>query len=506
MAGWAATLFVTIITPMKRRHGWIPNVLLWFGLIAVGACSGDARTGEVVLTRIERVENGLLPAVVVRGDELTQNSIWEVMERYHVPGVSVAVINDGELEWSKAYGVREVGGTPVDTATLFLAGHIGHGVATVAALRLVEEGSLSVEQNVNDHLASWEVPDNEFTLSEKVTVRRILSHTSRLSVPTLRGYSTEDLIPTLAQILDSVPPAKNQPVRVLEVPGSRQRYSLGGYVVLQQLLEDITGLPYADFVRTTVLTPLGMERSFHAQPLTETLAANAASGYERTNERVQGRWRVYPELAALGMWTTPTDVARLALELQRSVSGEPDVIISQSSVEEMLSQHTEDRGLGFEVGGEGDWRFFRLEGHGNNYLSELYAYASNGMGAVVMTNSSNGEGVKAHLLRAIAAEYGWPDYVPEEVDVVQLPDEALEELEGRYRFRGRDRVLVVEQGRLLQRSEGDREEELLSLSEDMLVSISFGYRYAIDRDTEGSITGLTLVLQGTRLFTYERVD
>ena len=476
------------------------------GSIAVSACSGGPRTSDAILQRIERIENGMLPAVGVRGEELPRTTIWDVMDRFHVPGVSVAVINDGRLEWAKGYGAKEVRGTPVDTATLFLAGHIGQSVAAVVALKLVEDGLIGLDQNVNDHLASWQVPDNEFTTTEKVTLRRILSHTSGLSVTSVLGYSIEDALPTLEQILDSIAPATNPPIRVLYTPGSQQRYSHGGYVVLQQLFEDIMGSPYADFVHTNVLAPFGMERSFHSQPLTATLAANAASGYKPNNEQVPGRWRVYPELAALGMWTTPSDLARLTLELQRLYAGESNAVISQVLVEEMLSQQFENRGLGFEVGGEGEWRFFKLEGHGNNYLSEMYAYVSRGMGAVVMTNSSNGEAVKLHSLRAIATEYGWPDYVPEEIDVVQLPVDVLEELEGRYRFRGRDRVLIVKQGRIFQHSEGRREEELLALSEDQLVSISFGYRYGIDRDVTGSITGLTLILHDRRLFTYERVD
>jgi CubicO group peptidase (beta-lactamase class C family) len=482
----------------------LEKIALAVTCIAATACSTDRRTSENILVRIDRIENGLLPAVAVRGEEMSRNSIWEAMERYQVPGVSVAVINQGKLEWAKGYGVRELGDGPVDTATLFLAGHIGQGVAALITLTLVDQGLLSIDQDVNDYLASWGVPDNEFTESQKVTLRRILSHTSGLSVPSLRGYSIEDTLPTLTQILDSVPPAKNQAIRVLDVPGSRERYSLGGYVVLQQLLEDVTGSSYADLARTRVFAPLGMERSFHSQPLTEGLAANAASGYETTNERVQGRWRVYPELAALGMWTTPSDLARLAIELQRTFCGESGVVISESAAKEMLSQQYERRGLGFEVGGEGEWRSFRLEGHGNNYLSELFAYTSKGMGAVVMTNSSNGEGLKADVLRAIAAEYGWPDYLPEEVEPVQLSETDLHELEGRYRFRGRDRVLEVERGRIWQ-VQGDRREELLALSDDELISISFGYRYAIDRDDAGAITGLTLVLQGTRLFTYGRV-
>jgi CubicO group peptidase (beta-lactamase class C family) len=475
------------------------------GMAAASVCSGCVTATVSARQRIERVESGLLPAVVVRGQEPPRATIRAVMERYHVPGVSVAVINNGRLEWARAYGVNEIEGMPVDTATLFLAGQVGQGVATVAALKLVDEGLLDLDQNVNARLTSWQVPDNDFTTTEKVTLRRILSHTSGLSLPSLPGYSTADTLPTLRQVLDSIAPARSQPIRVLDTPGSRQRYSLGGYVVLQQLLEDVAAMPYADYVRTTVLSPLGMGRSSHTQPLTATPAANAATGHEPTNERVPGRWRVYPELAALGMWTTPSDLARLTIELQRSFSGGSNRVLSRAAVEGMLSPQSENRGLGFEVGGQAEWRFFRLEGHGNNYLSELFAYVSRGRGAVVMTNSSNGEGVKAHILRAIAAEYGWPDFVPEEVVVARLSEEVLEGLEGRYTFRGRDRVLVVEEGRILQRSEGGVEEELLPLSEDLLVSVSFGYRYAVDRGVNGSVTGLTLILNGTRRFTYERI-
>jgi len=318
------------------------------------------------------------------------------------------------------------------------------------------------------------------------------------------GYLPSDPIPTILQVLDGQAPATNEPIRVTAIPGSGQQYSLGGYVVLQQLVEDVTGVPYAEFIQSAVFSPLGMLRSFHTQPLREDLTSNAATGHEATNGQVPGRWRVYPELAALGMWTTPSDLATLIVELQRACAGESGRIISQTLAEEMLSQQFENRGLGVEVGGDEDWRFFRLEGHGNNYLSEMFAYVSRGMGAVVMTNSSNGEAVKAHIMRAIATEYGWPDLLPEEVEAVSLSVENLRGLEGTYSFRGRDRVLRVENGRLLQSSEGGPDQELRALSDDVLVSLTFGYRYAIDRNEAGAITGLTLILDETRLFTYEK--
>jgi len=471
---------------------------------AAVACSGCAPATASLGRRIERIENGLPPAVVARGQEPPRSTIQAVMERYGVPGVSIAVINDGRLEWARAYGVREVGGAPVDTATLFFAGHIGQGVAALAALRLVDEGLIGLDENANGRLRTWRVPDNEFTGTEKVTLRRILSHTSGLSLTSLTGYSTTDTLPNLTQVLDGIPPARSQPVRVLGTPGSQERYSLGGYVVLQQLLEDVTVTPYADLARSTVLAPLGMARTSHTEPLAPALAGNAASAYDTEGRMVPGRWRVFPELAALGMWTTPSDLARLAVELQRSHSGESNRVLSRAAVETMLSRQSGSHGLGFDVGGQGEWRFFRLEGHGNNYLSDLFAYVSRGRGAVVMTNSSNGEAVKAAILRGIAAEYGWPDLVPEEVEVARLSEEVLGGLVGRYSFRGRDWLLVLEDGRILRRGDGPVAEELLPLSADSLVSVSFGYRLAVNRSASGAVTGLTFVLNGVPLFTYQK--
>lgn len=121
-----------------------------------------------------------------------------------------------------------------------------------------------------------------------------------------------------------------------------------------------------------------------------------------------------------------------------------------------------------------------------------------------MTNSSNGEAVRAHVLRAVAVEYGWPDLLPEEVDAATMTADALEELAGTYSFRGRDRVLRVENGLLVQSSEGSPDQLILPLSDSLLISSTFGYRYIVERDDAGDVVGLTLILSGARLFTYEK--
>jgi CubicO group peptidase (beta-lactamase class C family) len=466
----------------------------------------SAVADRAVGQRIERFENGMLPAVRVKGADPSPSTIWEIMDRYHVPGVSVAVVNNGRLEWAKGYGVVAVGGTEVDTETLFLAGHISQGVAATAALKLVERGLIGLDEDVNNKMTSWSVAENEFTANQKVTLRGILSHTSGLNVPTSLGYLSGEALPGLPQVLEGEPPAQNEPIRVAATPGQQVRYSLGGYVVLQQLLEDMTASPYAEFARTTVLAPLGMERSFHAQPLPEHLATHAAVGHEPTNEEVPGRSRVYPAQAALGMWTTPSDLARLVSELQRSYLGESQSIIARESAEQMFTPQMDDRGLGFIVGGSHEWRSFSLEGHGNNYLCDLFGYVSQGMGAVVMTNSSNGEWVKSQVIRAIAAEYDWPDFRQSEIELAQLSDEAAAELLGRYSFRETERILTREDGRLLFGREGGIAQQLLPVSEDLFVEPVFGHHWGVERDATGSVSGITLILNGARLFTYVRVD
>jgi CubicO group peptidase (beta-lactamase class C family) len=329
------------------------------------------------------------------------------------------------------------------------------------------------------------------------------------------GYLSSDDVPTLLQVLAGEPPATNAPIEVVPPVPNRPPYSVGGFVVLQQLIEDLTGQPYAEYIHDTILDRAGMEWSNHSQPLTEEIAARAASGYEPDGTMVPGRWRIYPELAAAGMWTTPSDLARLVLAMQYALAGgsrrdELTMTLSSELMAEVVKEQAPGRGLGFEIGGQGEGQFFRLEGHGNNYLSELFAYVSEGRGAVVMTNSSRGEILKAHVLRSIAVEYGWPDLLPEEVDRITPPSESLQEIEGRYSLRTSTEWIVrLDGNRLLLETAsagGETAVELVPITEDLFVQTAFGTRYRVERGADGLVTGLTLILNGRDLFTIEKVD
>ena len=195
--------------------------------------------------RIERVEKGFHPILLDRNESPFELTVQKLMQMYRVPGLSVAVIDNFKIVWAKGYGVTEAGTmTSVTTDTLFQAGSVSKPVAAVGALHLAEQRKLSLDEDVNSRLVSWKVPENNFTKNEKVTLRRILSHSAGLTVHGFNGYDIDESIPTLLQILNGEPPANNQPIRVDSVPGTRWRYSGGGTLIAQQLMIDVTGRPF----------------------------------------------------------------------------------------------------------------------------------------------------------------------------------------------------------------------------------------------------------------------
>jgi CubicO group peptidase (beta-lactamase class C family) len=394
--------------------------------------AGQQGGGAAIDARIARVEHGLLRGIVITGEPQSGMRLADRMAFYATPGVSVAVINDGAIEWARGYGVVEAGdSTPVTLHTRFQAASISKPVASLAALLLASQGRLSLDEPVNARLVSWKVPDNEFTAKAPVTLRRLLSHTAGLTVHGFGGYPAGSPVPTLTQVLDGAKPANSAAVRVDVLPGSIYRYSGGGYTVVQQLLSDVTGKPFPALMSELVLGPLAMADSTYEQPLPEALRKEAASGHRGNGKSVPGRYHTYPEMAAAGLWTTPTDLAKFALELQRAREGASRVIPA-ATAREMTTSVMDDYGLGLGVSGTGAAASFGHGGSNAGFRCHMVAFFSGGTGAVVMTNGDRGGPLAAEILRAIAHEYGWPAFQPKEKQVVQLDAKALSAFEGRY--------------------------------------------------------------------------
>ena len=215
---------------------------------------------------------------------------------------------------------------------LFQAGSISKPVAATAAMKLVEEGKLALDQNINTFLTTWKVPENEFTKDKKVTLREIMSHSAGVTVHGFPGYAAGDPVPTLVQILDGVKPANTPPIRVDVVPGSIWRYSGGGYTIMQLAMTDVTHEPFPEIMRNTVLIKAGMRDSTYENPLPSRLSGVAATGYRSDGTPVPGRYHTYPEMAAAGLWTTASDLARFGIEIQKSREGRSNRILKQATV------------------------------------------------------------------------------------------------------------------------------------------------------------------------------
>lgn len=435
---------------------------------AIGALAADAGAqspgappadAQEVAARIRRVEEGLLPLNVIAGRPLPAMSLAERMQFFRVPGVSIAVVNQGRIEWARGYGVAEAGSDrAVDTATLFQAASISKPVATLAALRLVEDGTLALDEDVNTRLTTWRVPESELARDSLVTLRRIFSHTAGLTVHGFRGYARGERVPTTVQVLEGTTPANSAPVRVDVVPGTLHRYSGGGFTVAQLLMSDVTGMPFERLMHDLVLAPLGMNHSTYAQPLPDSLAARAAAAHRQDGIAIGGAWHTYPEQAAAGLWTTPMDLARVIIAVQRYVSGEEGGVISPAMARQMLTRQAGSYGIGFGLEGDGSARIFAHGGSNVGFRAFLVGFVETGQGAVVMTNGDLGSPLLQEVLRSIAQEYGWEQFKPVEKTVVAVDSAHLAELAGRYRVEapGQERILTISlnDGRLEARTSG----------------------------------------------------
>jgi CubicO group peptidase (beta-lactamase class C family) len=387
---------------MRVRH----KIIIISFVLFLASCS--PLFGASVERRIERVEHGLLSE---QGDPPWKRmDLAERMAYHNVPGVSIAVINDFQIEWAKGYGVLEAGmDQPVTTDTIFQPGSTAKPIVAMAALHYVEAGDLELDSDVNNKLVSWKVPENEFTTQAPATLRRLLSHSAGMPYVPLHGYAQGLAIPNRQQILDGEPPANSEPVRVVIVPGTQYSYSNGGYLVVEQLLTDVVRMPFDVIMQEIVLEPLHMDASTFKYPLPENLAPIAASGHRIDGRVIPGGWHTNPEMGPGGSaWATPSDMARFYIDLMLTYTGQSENIISQDMAVEMLTPQIEDRGLGPWVNDEGgDLFYFGHPGATDGYRSYIVVYPKRGQGVVIMTNSDNGEWLYQEILNSVSVEYGW---------------------------------------------------------------------------------------------------
>jgi CubicO group peptidase (beta-lactamase class C family) len=415
----------------------LPVLLCLSALVSASALADTAAASganhSAARERIQRIENGLLPAIMVKGQDAHGMNLQERMKHYKVPGVSIAFFSGGKILWSRAYGYADVAKmTPVTPETLFQAASISKPISTLAMLRLVQDGKLNLDEDVNVKLKSWKVPDNEFTKEQKVTLRRIVSHSAGLTVSGFGGYRPDEPVPTIMQVLDGQIPANSKAVRVDTVPGSIWRYSGGGYAIMQLLLTDVTGKSFPELLNEEVLRPIGMTHSKFVQPLPKSLRDHAATAYGGDGKPIAGGFHVYPEMAAAGLWTTPADLARAAIEIQGDYAGTSNKVLSEDIAHQMLTHQKDNWGLGVALSAPDHPLRFGHGGSNEGFRCDLQAYIGSGQGIAVMTNGDGGGPLIEELKRAVAQEYGWPDFKPEQKATVKIDPATLSAYAGSY--------------------------------------------------------------------------
>jgi len=448
--------------------------------------------------RINQIQNGLLPPVLIKGEPTASTKLSSQMAALHVPGVSIAVIHAGKLAWVRGFGVVREGGPPVTPETLFQAASISKAVTALAVLHLVHEGKLSLDTDVNEYLKSWKLPPNEFTEKSKVTLRELLSHSAGVTVHGFAGYAANTPLPNLLQILNGEAPANNSPIRVDQVPGANSRYSGGGFEIIQQVLNDVTGTSFPELMHDIVLQPLGMQRSTYEQPLPGKLLAQVALPYRSNGAPVEGGPHVYPEQAAAGLWTTPSDLARLAIGVQQALSGTSAIVLPLGTAHAMLAPMYNQQALGFSVGGSTAQKYFTHGGANDGYRCNLVSY-QNGDGAVIMTNGDNGGELVIQILRTIAQEYHWPDFAPPERTLNAIAPSLFDRYVGAYRLDSSSTVTFWrDDAHFKSRVSGQAPAEIFPTSEREYFTKVVDARWEFSADGNGAGSSVTLYQNGQK--------
>jgi CubicO group peptidase (beta-lactamase class C family) len=340
-------------------------------------------------------------------DSLT---IPQCLDRFHVPGVSVAVIDDFEVGWTKSWGVADAkSGVPTTDETLYQAASISKPVAAMASLKAAQIGLFDLDQDVNALLKSWQLPDTPFGGGLAVTPRMLMRHTSGLGDGFgFPGYEPGEPLPTVLQVLDGQQPSPLPAVRLVRPAMAGFQYSGGGVEVEQLALTDTVGKPFAQIMCEWVLEPIGMDRSTFEQPLPAQLEQGAARAHDRAGNRMNTPWHVYPEQAAAGLWTTPGDLARFLVEVQRTLAGRSSLVLDRATMRNMVTPAgVGPFAVGFVVSPKGQGWYFEHDGSNWGFQAQVIAHVSKGYGVAIMTNGDNGASVITEIQDRVAKAYGW---------------------------------------------------------------------------------------------------
>lgn len=368
---------------------------------------------------------------------------WNIQERmghYKVHGLSIAIIDNYNVVWAKGYGEADtLEHRPVTVNTLFQPASIGKSLHAVGVMKLVEQGKIDPERDINDYLKRWKFPYDSLSRGKKINMLHLLSHSAGVSVHGFDGYKWNQPLPDIIQILNGEPPSNSPAVRSAFEPGKKFQYSGGGYTIAGMIVEDVTNMKYAAYMEEAVLSPIGMKHTYFYGGLTTEAKKNLATGYRFDGKPIGCKYHIYPEDACgASLWSTPTDFAKFIIELQLSCEGKSNKVLGAKTVQQLFTPYVSDfYGLGFFLEKKGKETYFHHTGLNEGFVSDYYASLKGGRGVVIMANSdiASFEDITEEIINSVATVYGWEGfYQPVNKKEISLTDDILSRYVGKYLF------------------------------------------------------------------------
>ncbi len=452
-----------------------------------------------VQAKINQFENNLGLWAQIEGQQFT---LAQRMKSNHINGVSIALIKDYKIEWAKGYGWADsASGRPVTINTLFQAGSISKSLNGVGILKLVQEAKLNLDTDINVYLKSWKFQYDSLSKGKKITIANLLSHTAGLTVHGFDGYEKGDTIPTLIQILNGEKPANSKAVRSMYAPSLRYQYSGGGTTLSQLILQDVTGQPYDTYMRNNVLRPMGMTNSFYTQPPLAAKENQLATGYYNDGKPVKGRYHIYPEQAAAGLWTTPTELAKYIIETQLALQGKSNKVLSSETTKLRLTPHIDkSAALGVFIVQKGSEKYFNHDGSDEGFVAAYFGSMENGNGAVVMANTDNGS-LLYEVINSLASVYNWKDfYTPKLKKLISVDQEILKSYIGNYKlYRNTFNVAMEKDGLVLKLDSKTKYKLYFTSNTDFFMLEMAGSEVKFTKDKTGKIIGFDIDDKGNKM-------
>lgn len=403
--------------------------------LCIGPLFAQKNYTPETLAKIRAVENNISGTLLLNDEG--PSTIAQRMAKHKVKGMSIAVIQDYKIAWAKGYGwADESEKRPVTTETLFEPGSISKTLNAVGILKLAQDKKIDLNTDINQYLTTWKFPYDSLSKGKPITLAQILSHHAGLSVHGFPGHHNS-AIPTVYEVLDGKKPAVTPPVRSEFEPDLQFQYSGGGTTISQVLLTDVTKQAYDVWMYENVLKPIGMVNSSYTQPPAKDKLPLCASGYFSDGTPVLNKFRVYPELAAAGLWMTPSDLCNYIIDIQLAWQGkQPSKVLTPDMVKLHLTPYKDGpAAMGTFIEDLDGTKYFSHSAGNDGFCGFFYASLDEGYGMAVFLNSEAWVFLE-EIKNSVAKAYNWKgiNYEPQRKTSIEVPESVVKTYEGIYLY------------------------------------------------------------------------